>query len=890
MLFLEALYLQPPPSWQENQNGEAYNVTNPSISTYSLLVIKPETSPDGDVKEKKPTLAESFEKISKAVEKYDEEQVKGWKEDIDTLLVFAGLFSAVVTAFLIEAYQKLQEDPADKTVTLLEKLVVLQQPNASQTAIISSDSNPFTPDASTIRINCFWLLSLIFSLTSALFGLLCKQWIREYQREPPTRSPGEALALRQLRRDSFDKWGVPGFLSALPILLEIALLLFFAGILDLLWGLHRIPFVVSLVAVGLSAGLYIVTTLLPTLTIPKDQKYDIAHGHFERLSYQFICPYKSPQSRLFYRFVCKVLHPLSKSWFPTYESRHEKPPHGLPVSHHINSPASNWSSFDLQVVRQFDQHVRDRLPWSGKDLFSLQVYQLRAFEWAVTMFRDSPMMIPHLRNILETIPPSVAISAVLGHWDIALWTDASRADVDLAVGDREEFRKQDLWHNYSGYLPYLHNIPDLVICHPIGIKFLFKHQLLMTAAGVHGDDFHAALQWMDVQTVDFCFVAPLSVLGRLWTHQDAGVRKRSLTFLRLYEDSWKSCSSVENDDDFRHLFERVSFTWALAKHINRTDRTSILITSERGREFIRFIHHKIIDQFIYRERVWAYFCCNDWQDAIEKTREAGNLPSDYFTPLPGPRDPPPHIPLLSPIRYSLETEPDIQLGHRNCVPKSLRDGETSDDERILDIQTVVATWTIHSGARRGLPHRQESVDLRLIWTMGLSLENTDAECNSGCSITAIPSTNRTVDVRGDERKLGSATRDHDEKPQSPGKANVDSENLAVARTRKLDESHVVFPEDYQPSPTTTTTPGFRSQDVQPVAHLGEVQSSDEEPVLLPDPSAHYINEQTSNLAPSHATGHHNVYPAPKRHSLAIPRDMAASGPSASYSDEAEGVE
>ncbi|KAI0749743.1 hypothetical protein C8Q80DRAFT_1269568 [Daedaleopsis nitida] len=55
---------------------------------------------------------------------YDEAMIRGWKEEIDTLLVFAGLFSAVVTAFNIEAY-KLLQDPSDITAQLLQQ--ILQQ-------------------------------------------------------------------------------------------------------------------------------------------------------------------------------------------------------------------------------------------------------------------------------------------------------------------------------------------------------------------------------------------------------------------------------------------------------------------------------------------------------------------------------------------------------------------------------------------------------------------------------------------------------------------------------------------------------------------------------------------------------------------------------------------
>ncbi|KAK7037849.1 hypothetical protein VNI00_010810 [Paramarasmius palmivorus] len=625
---------------------------------------------------KKPTVDKSFDILLKKVEKYDEELVKGWRDDIDTLLVFAGLFSAVVTAFLIESYQKLEEDPADKTVVLLEQLVSFQR-NASQ-ALAADPIPPFQPDASTIRINCFWLLSLIFSLTSALFGLLCKQWVREFQRDTPTSTPAEALALRQLRRDSFEKWNVPAFLAALPILLEIALLFFFAGILDLLWGLHRIPFAISLVAVLLSAGLYSITTLLPTLTIPKDQKWNIRVGHFEQLSYQFICPYKSPQAWLFYRFVCKILHPLSKFWLSTgkFERRIWKPAPAL--RYHIESSASDWSAFDLRVVRQYDQHVK----YGGDDLFSLQIYQLRAFEWAVTMFRDSPLMIPHLQNVLGTIPPSVAMSAVLGHWDVALWDDVSVSEVQLAVADPGEPAPQILPSDFLVYFPQHPTtaIPAPVICQSEGIKFLFEHHYLMT--GKSDDAIPAALGQMGVQTAGFHFVAPLSVLGRLWAHQDAGFQKRGLALLHLYEESWKSCSGVENDGDDRHRKERTAFVSVLAKHINRTDHTSVLITSKRGRGFIRFIHNEIICQRLYAQSYWMsghviWFPLYQWQQAIERTREVGNLPPDYFAPLPpswGFDHPTPVLPPLPPRRYSLETVPDVELDHDNEAPDSQLDG------------------------------------------------------------------------------------------------------------------------------------------------------------------------------------------------------------------------
>uniref|UniRef100_A0A0W0FHW9 DUF6535 domain-containing protein n=1 Tax=Moniliophthora roreri TaxID=221103 RepID=A0A0W0FHW9_MONRR len=590
---------------------------------------------------KKPTRTESWERMLKEVSRHDEDMVKGWRDDIDTLLVFAGLFSAVVTAFAIESYQWLDKDPADTTVILLTQLISLQI-NGSQTA--SFEPTQFKPDASSIRINIFWFLSLILSLTSALFGLLCKQWVREHQRDTSTRTPGEALALRQLRRDSFEKWGVSSFLSALPILLEVALLFFFVGVLDLLWNRHPVPFAICFVAVSLSVGLYFLTTLLPTLAVPRDQRDDIGNGHFNQLSYQFICPYKSPQAWLVYRFSSALLRPLLR--IPAIDNFLCKK--AQRSWDHIKSPASDWSSFDLWVARQFDQHVRLGLP------FNLKVYELRAFEWAVTMFRDSPSMIPHLQNVLETIPPSVAVSAVLGRWDRTMWKAVSNLDVEPAL------RLPD---------PYPWDPPNPTIRHavlqqPEGINLLFHHQYWtkITANPMLPyllDTLLDSMRHADLQrSTGLRFVIPFSVVDALWSHEDPTVRAKSLTLLSFFEESWKPCPEY---DEERHDGERQAFMQALADHINRQGRISALLTSKRGQAFIRFIH----DQSITRQLLHIIYA---WPQAIQTAQEVGGLPSDYFASIPEPWERGlPTLPGLDPVRYSIETEQDVQVDNNQVL-------------------------------------------------------------------------------------------------------------------------------------------------------------------------------------------------------------------------------
>ncbi|KAI3619501.1 hypothetical protein WG66_006629 [Moniliophthora roreri] len=548
----------------------------------------------GKAEEKKgPTAQQSWEKVLAEVEKYNEGMVKNWKEDIDTLLVFAGLFSAVVTAFLIEAYQWLSEDPADTTVALLTHISI--QLNAPQTMPL--ERSKFEPDASSIRINCWWFLSLVFSLTSALFGLLCKQWLREQQRDPPTTTPAEALALRQIRRDSFEKWGVSPFLSVLPILLEVALLFFFVGILDLLWARHPIPFAFCLVSVALSTGLYFVTTFLPVLALfLRLRRPTLSDPEFTP-SYHFICPYKSPQAWAVYQLLFKALHALVK--IPSIRSYIHRLPATLRT--HIWDPASDWSSFDLRVIRWSDVQLSDS--------FTLNVYELRAFQWAFITFQDSPSMLPHLQNVLETIPPSVAMSAVLGDWRLTMWGDIQKSDVERWVYDRWAFWNSIDWYICIAPRP---NLRDPTLLHSEGVRLLYFHQYWQELA-TQGDtstlissikSHQAELQSL----VNLRFVIPFTTLAKLWTHDDPDVQEQSSQLLPFLKDAF---STHPGYDERRHDKERLAFISALANHLNDTDFTSYVATSTRQS------------------------LSSKWTRVTQRIIETGNLPPDYFTPIPG---------------------------------------------------------------------------------------------------------------------------------------------------------------------------------------------------------------------------------------------------------------
>ncbi|KZV96608.1 hypothetical protein EXIGLDRAFT_732645 [Exidia glandulosa HHB12029] len=106
----------------------------------------------------------------------------GWSKTLDILLIFAGLFSAVATAFIVESYKSLQPDFAEYTARAL--FILVSAPiNAS-----GVDSAPTLPDPTTFIvatrsrwINGIWFTSLSLSLAVALLCILVKQWIGQYK-------------------------------------------------------------------------------------------------------------------------------------------------------------------------------------------------------------------------------------------------------------------------------------------------------------------------------------------------------------------------------------------------------------------------------------------------------------------------------------------------------------------------------------------------------------------------------------------------------------------------------------------------------------------------------------------------------------------------------------
>ncbi|KAK0470831.1 hypothetical protein IW261DRAFT_1311575, partial [Armillaria novae-zelandiae] len=157
------------------------------------------------------------------------------RESLDVLLVFAGLFSAVVTTFVAQTSQSLQADYAQVSASLLFEMVLIQRAIANGSSpdnVPVSSLNPFTkftPATTDVWVNGLWFTSLSLSLATALVAVLVKQWLHHYLALPSGISREQSL-VRHYRYVGFQKWHVLIIIGLLPVLMHLALGIFFVGL------------------------------------------------------------------------------------------------------------------------------------------------------------------------------------------------------------------------------------------------------------------------------------------------------------------------------------------------------------------------------------------------------------------------------------------------------------------------------------------------------------------------------------------------------------------------------------------------------------------------------------------------------------------------------------
>ncbi|QRV94435.1 phenylalanine-tRNA ligase beta subunit [Ceratobasidium sp. AG-Ba] len=204
-------------------------------------------------------------------DRWDKEIVDGRNSSLDVLLIFAALFSAISTAFIIESLGDLKPDTAESSARSLlaisrklDAIVAGQQPTPLPAQAATLDD--FSPSYSSIVVNILWLLSLSLSVACYKFMMGRSGPIYNQARK------------RQQKWNGIESWKMQELVNVLPGLMHAALLLFAVGLCIYLWDIHTGVAVVVTVVTAIAGCIYNLTTVLPL---------------FDRF-----CPYSTPVTQI----------------------------------------------------------------------------------------------------------------------------------------------------------------------------------------------------------------------------------------------------------------------------------------------------------------------------------------------------------------------------------------------------------------------------------------------------------------------------------------------------------------------------------------------------------------------------------------------------------------
>ncbi|KAI0246693.1 hypothetical protein BJV78DRAFT_117350 [Lactifluus subvellereus] len=294
--------------------------------------------------------------------KIDKEHSDSWTANTDGVLVFSGLFSATVAAFILTSYQSLQPNPSDTTNRLLfqisQQLSALSNGTPMSGPLILPDKSSFQPTASAVRVNVLWFTSLALSTVCALWATLMQQWTRRYvQAVDRPYAPPNRARIRAFFAEGVQKFGLGAAVEMLPGLLHTSFVLFYIGLVDFFYNINDTVAHCLLTLVALGVLLYVVLSIMP-LFYPNS-------------------PYQTPLSTVLW-FVMEAA-PLVKHWLRSQtvvmQERQKKIGQGMrralekraPNNWQVDARALRWTLNSLDGDRELEEEFLDALPGVFRD-------------------------------------------------------------------------------------------------------------------------------------------------------------------------------------------------------------------------------------------------------------------------------------------------------------------------------------------------------------------------------------------------------------------------------------------------------------------------------------------------------------------------------------------
>jgi hypothetical protein len=141
---------------------------------------------------------------------------------------------------------------------------LLAEPNRTNVPTsLPTSPPPFSPPTYAVWVNGLWFMSLVISITCAVLATLLQQWARRYLKVTQTRFGLHKRArIRTFFAEGVEKSLLSRVVEALPTLIHVSLVLFFAGLAVFLWNVNLTIFKFVLSWIGLCTALYGCTMLI----------------------------------------------------------------------------------------------------------------------------------------------------------------------------------------------------------------------------------------------------------------------------------------------------------------------------------------------------------------------------------------------------------------------------------------------------------------------------------------------------------------------------------------------------------------------------------------------------------------------------------------------------
>ena len=175
----------------------------------------------------------------------------------------AGLFSAVSSAFVIDAHSNLQPDPNEQSAAILRAILLTLNQSAIPGETPTVPPVQQDPLSEIVTVTCLMYASLLISLLAAFVAMLGKQWLNRYLRNSGG-SMIERCGDRQRKCDGLERWPLHLFIESLPMMLQAALFLLASGLCRHMWSINTSVAWVLISLTGLGAGFYVAIVIAGT--------------------------------------------------------------------------------------------------------------------------------------------------------------------------------------------------------------------------------------------------------------------------------------------------------------------------------------------------------------------------------------------------------------------------------------------------------------------------------------------------------------------------------------------------------------------------------------------------------------------------------------------------